>query len=317
MSKIDAPHVRCPLTITPHLIQIYDFILGTIMDLKGMTTKRQLLLHVFNLGSSPAVTNRTEFTNICLEWIKSKFPEAEEQLREIFVTNFVKRAMKEYQSSDTVTLLTSKKHRAFLDEVIQFGSEFGGTPPEELLFDPSTIQPLKGIAFPKKTKLSKKSTPKKMDKKMVLIRPNNNTTQGATENQTLPSLQINYLESQPAKDFRNVKLVSMEGPIFELNSILLAAASQLLCEILQQGNTDSNLDCHTVITNITKGDLVLFCEFVSFGTLSTTSIEPGTKSSFLNLGVYCSTDTSICDIQFYLLDSLDTSSEEKLETSLS
>ena len=124
MSKIDAPNVIFPLDKYP-LIYIYGFILGTIMDLKGVITKRQLLLHVFNMGSSPALANKPEFTNICLEWIKSKFPEAEEQSRKLFVTNFVERAMKEYQSSDTVTLLTAKKHRAFLDEVIQFGSEFG------------------------------------------------------------------------------------------------------------------------------------------------------------------------------------------------
>ena len=56
---------------------------------KKVYTKRHLLEHAFNMGSSPSLNGLQEFTKVCHDWINEKFPVAEEEPRKKFVKTFV------------------------------------------------------------------------------------------------------------------------------------------------------------------------------------------------------------------------------------
>ena len=91
-------------------------------------TKRHLLEHAFNMGSTPCLSGLQDFTKTCHHWINEKFSGAEEELRKKFVKTFVNSVSEKYRSkgkgkSGGKLILTAKKYRCYLDGIIQLDKQ--------------------------------------------------------------------------------------------------------------------------------------------------------------------------------------------------
>ena len=97
--------------------------------------------------------------------------------------------------------------------------------------------------------------------------------------------RIDYLSEDSVLSHPNVQLVSSDGAYFKLNAALLASASKTMASILNEERFDTE-PFYTVITEVSRGHLASFCNFVATGRIPKRYFEDGTKQSFQHLGIH-------------------------------